>query len=284
MGSGDRRYQARRSAVVARSRRRRAQAGQHLVRRPDLHSRRAAGGVRRQPATSQKVRWTYKGLNKIYTFNPFNETWTEQPDMRHGRWYPTGVRMADGRIAIISGLDESGGRFQAQRRRRTVHTLCRPQRSRNGGLARHAPQTGRAKTCARRSLPAHVRDAVAAEPWWRDRSRGHLVPRPRGPFELLQLRTIPNMPTDRLWGTAVLMPGGTGGSTQVMQLGGSTTTLHPLGGHNRDLRRGKPGGGLAGKVVDAGPARPPQHRAVARRLDGHSRRRRGREGRRPVGR
>ena len=30
----------------------------------------------------------FKGLNKVYTFNPFNETWTEQPDMRHGRWYP----------------------------------------------------------------------------------------------------------------------------------------------------------------------------------------------------
>ena len=35
-------------------------------------------------------------------------TWHEQPDMAHGRWYPTGVRMADGRIPITSGLDESG--------------------------------------------------------------------------------------------------------------------------------------------------------------------------------
>jgi hypothetical protein len=50
----------------------------------------------------------YKGLNKVYTFNPFTETWREQPDMRHGRWYPTGVRLADGRIPILSGWDESG--------------------------------------------------------------------------------------------------------------------------------------------------------------------------------
>ena len=49
-----------------------------------------------------------KGLNKVYTFNPYNETWTEQPDMRDGRWYPTGVRMADGRILITEGLDSSG--------------------------------------------------------------------------------------------------------------------------------------------------------------------------------
>ena len=32
--------------------------------------------------------------------------------MRHGRWYPTGVRMPDGRIVIINGLDESGAGFK----------------------------------------------------------------------------------------------------------------------------------------------------------------------------
>ena len=57
----------------------------------------------------------WKGLNKVYTFNPWNETWTEQPDMRHGRWYPTGVRLSDGRIAIISGLDETGDGFATSR-------------------------------------------------------------------------------------------------------------------------------------------------------------------------
>ena len=49
VGPGDGRHQARRPAAVARSGRQSAQAGQHLVRRPDLHRRRAAGGVRRQP-------------------------------------------------------------------------------------------------------------------------------------------------------------------------------------------------------------------------------------------
>ena len=28
--------------------------------------------------------------------------------MAHGRWYPTGVRLPDGQIPIVSGLDESG--------------------------------------------------------------------------------------------------------------------------------------------------------------------------------
>ena len=74
-----------------------AQAGQHLVRGPDLHRRWAAGGLRRQPALlGEAPTGDWKGLNKVYTFNPWNETWTEQPDMRHGRWYPTGGRWPTG--------------------------------------------------------------------------------------------------------------------------------------------------------------------------------------------
>jgi hypothetical protein len=54
----------------------------------------------------------FMGLNKVYTFNSWNESWTEQPDMRHGRWYPTAARMADGRIVVINGMDESGAGFK----------------------------------------------------------------------------------------------------------------------------------------------------------------------------
>ncbi len=49
-----------------------------------------------------------KGLNKIYTFNPFSETWTEQPSMEHGRWYPSQVLLPDGRQVIVQGSDETG--------------------------------------------------------------------------------------------------------------------------------------------------------------------------------
>ena len=59
----------------------------------------------------------FKGLNKVYTFNPWNESWTEQPDMRGGRWYPTGVRLSDGRIVIVVGPRRERRRLQAQRGR-----------------------------------------------------------------------------------------------------------------------------------------------------------------------
>ena len=59
------------------------------------------------------------GLDKIFTFNPFDETWTRQPDMPHGRWYPTQVLLPDGRQAIMSGLDETDG----GRRNKTIEVF-----------------------------------------------------------------------------------------------------------------------------------------------------------------
>ena len=51
-----------------------------------------------------------KGLNQIWVFNPFNETWIRQPDMRKGRWYPTATRLPSGKVLITSGWDETGTR------------------------------------------------------------------------------------------------------------------------------------------------------------------------------
>ena len=50
----------------------------------------------------------FKGLKTVYTYNPFNETWTRQPDMEKGRWYPTQVLLADGRVMVMGGMDETG--------------------------------------------------------------------------------------------------------------------------------------------------------------------------------
>ena len=48
----------------------------------------------------------YLGAPWVFTFNPFNEQWTRQPDMQHGRWYPTLTELGDGRVVIVAGLDE----------------------------------------------------------------------------------------------------------------------------------------------------------------------------------
>jgi hypothetical protein len=62
------------------------------------------GGNKRFPANSSQ---SYTGLDKIFTFDPWTETWHQQPDMRHGRWYPSQVQLADNTTVIVGGYDET---------------------------------------------------------------------------------------------------------------------------------------------------------------------------------
>lgn len=65
----------------------------------------------------------YRGSNgekSIALFDPATETWARSMtgatanELQQGRWYPTAVTLADGRVAVFSGrreLDDAGGRF-----------------------------------------------------------------------------------------------------------------------------------------------------------------------------
>ena len=192
----------------------------------------------------QKNNVYFKGLNKVYTFNPFNETWTEQPDMRGGRWYPSQNLMADGRTVILDGIDSSGSGSTNQDvevftpsadldGRGTVSLLGQrgPGGPPTGGLYPHlfSMPSGRMLVAGPRT----------SDTWFLE---------PPGPSNTFAWEDYPDMATGRLWGTAVMMPGGPDGSTRVMQLGGS-----PNGGpteaprrDDRDIRRVQPGAGLPG--------------------------------------
>ena len=65
---------------------------------------------------------SFKGLNEIWLFDPVTETWSQGPNMRHGRWYPTATRMADGRVLITAGWDETGNGSSANNRDIEVYT------------------------------------------------------------------------------------------------------------------------------------------------------------------
>jgi hypothetical protein len=52
----------------------------------------------------------FKGAPWVMTFDPVTETWTRYQDMPHGRWYPTLTELPDGRVLIVGGWDETGGR------------------------------------------------------------------------------------------------------------------------------------------------------------------------------
>ncbi len=50
----------------------------------------------------------FNGLDTIYTFDPWTETWMFQGRMNEGRWYPTTTTLPDGRVLITSGRVRDG--------------------------------------------------------------------------------------------------------------------------------------------------------------------------------
>lgn len=70
------------------------------------------GGNLVLPNVSDPAYPDWAGLNRAFTFNPWTERWTEQPQMNDGRWYPTQVELADGRTVVIGGYgDEAPGKI-----------------------------------------------------------------------------------------------------------------------------------------------------------------------------
>ncbi len=51
---------------------------------------------------------TFWGSRKSYMFDPATEQYEPVPDMNLARWYPTLVRLKDGNVLAVSGLDQFG--------------------------------------------------------------------------------------------------------------------------------------------------------------------------------
>ena len=167
----------------------------------------------------------YAGLDRVYTFNPFAETWTEQPRMRRGRWYPTQILMPDGRTAIVSGRDETGQMvlnhdieiFTPAPDLDGVGTLSML----GGNDVVNSPggPPGSILTYPHAFWMPSGRALIAGqepmETWFLNRPGhdGALSWSPLAPFSHV-----------RIYGTGVLLPGGPQGSTKVMKIGGGSDT------------------------------------------------------------
>ena len=68
----------------------------------------AGGNLRYPDGNAPPGQGSWQGTLTNYTFNPHQETWAKQPDMVRGRWYPTVTKLADNRVVITSGIDETG--------------------------------------------------------------------------------------------------------------------------------------------------------------------------------
>jgi hypothetical protein len=51
----------------------------------------------------------WHGSPASYIFDPFTRAWTQQPDLQVGRYYPTLLQLADGRMLTLSGNGPDGG-------------------------------------------------------------------------------------------------------------------------------------------------------------------------------
>ena len=160
----------------------------------------------------------YSGLNQVYTFNPFDETWTRQPDMAHGRWYPTQLLMPDGRTLIIQGLDES-----TTGRKNPDVELFTPSPDLNG----------RGTITKLGSLPGNRIGDYYPHMFWMPSARALVA----GPYandswyfseagRSIATSDVGDLSRNRTWGTAVLEPAGVNGSTRVLAIGGSDSVAN----------------------------------------------------------
>ena len=166
-----------------------------------------------------------EGLNTIFTFDPITETWRRQANMRHGRWYPTQVLLADGRTVVLDGLNEQGEpnvnpEIESYDSNFNFVTLLsiRGQQGQPppGGLYPHTFQMPSGRVLVAGPEPS--------DSWFFSLNR----------IGALSWEDAPN-PTRHTWGTGTLLPGSTSGSTRVALIGGVDRASLPDTGSSTPL-------------------------------------------------
>ena len=152
---------------------------------------------------------SYPGHNRAFTFDPWSETWIQQPAMRKGRWYPSQVEMADGRTAILSGYSHEvpGGVYNQDLE------IFTPSKSPSGvGRIDYKPLGQKALSTYPHLFSLPSGDVAVAGP---DRYDTGILD-----AGSLTWSERPLAQRQRDASSAVLVPGGTKGSSQIVQLGG----------------------------------------------------------------
>jgi hypothetical protein len=161
----------------------------------------------------------YAGLNRAYVFNPGTETWQEQPRMRHGRWYPTLLKMADGRVAVISGSTEQ----QTGQTNRDFEVFT-PGKNGETGTWTMPGGPDALGSDGRPPTPSLYPQMV-----WMNSGRGLVAGpgeydtwffTPPGGGDELHTQDAPDLKERRSYGNALPLPNGTAGTTRVLETGG----------------------------------------------------------------
>ncbi len=158
------------------------------------------------------------GANFVFTFDPWSESWTQQPSMADGRWYPSQVELADGTTLIAGGYsdDEPGGIDNS-----SVEVFV-PSPVRGGiGTIGEYSSAERVTQLYPHLFTLPSGDALLAGPGHEDSA---ILPiSALGNGTPLAWQDLPESGGFRIGGTAVLHPGSPSGSWKVTQLGGYGT-------------------------------------------------------------
>lgn len=193
------------------------------------------------------------GADTVFTFDPWSESWTQQPSMQDGRWYPSQLELADGTTLIAGGYsdDEPGGIDNPS------VEVFNPSPVR-GGIGTIGEYASAERTT---ELYPHLftlpnGDAVMAGPG--DHDSALLPLSTLGQGSPLAWQDLPQTSGYRVGGSAFLHPGSPGGSWKVTQLGGYGTVPQTDGfseasSDSETLDARKPGQGWnRGKALNLG--------------------------------
>ncbi len=156
------------------------------------------------------------GLNRVFTFDPWAQQWTEQPQMNDGRWYPTQVLLPDERTVFLGGH-----RSQAPGGVQTTDFevfSAGPGTGDIGSIAMYE-QASRQTEPYPHLFVLPNRKVLLAGP--ADTDSALLT---SGPGDTFAWQNIPLANGYRIGGTAVLQPGAPSGSWNVTQIGGYAYT------------------------------------------------------------
>jgi hypothetical protein len=160
----------------------------------------------------------YQGHYVVLTFNPFNETWTVQPRMRDGRWYPTLTELSNGQVVITAGLDAAPlannsninnldvELFTPSPNLDGVGTMQLVRQDQGFGLYPHVVLNTQGKL-------------VVAGP---DEEDGRIIDPSN--WNVVPTQTLPSYGSQggrREWGSAVMLPSDANGPSTLLMVGGS---------------------------------------------------------------
>ena len=155
------------------------------------------------------LRWYEKGFTQapgikiVLIFDPRTETWSRSQDMTVPRWYPTQVKLADGRVAVLGGFNDS---------KPTTFTQTLDIVSRDGARVAHAAAGDRLTWTYPGMLLMPSARILLAGPVKGD--TGLLDPK------TLSWKPVAPLPADRGGSNFVPVPSRTGASPLAMLIGG----------------------------------------------------------------